>query len=478
MLDRENLLECLDRAVTRRVTIISAPPGSGKTSLLRAWTDRSSKLRRVAFVSVDRNQQDAQRFWRGVLDAIRSSAGSIETETQPSLPAALEADQLMERVVSEVAEQDEPVVLIIDDLHELTSADALTQLERLLALLPMSAHVVLSSRRDPPIRLHQLRLAGAVAEIRASDLRFTAIEARELLAGSGISLSDGAASALYERTEGWAAGLRLAAISLGGHADPERFVAEFSGTERAIGEYLMAEMLGRQPNEVQSMLLRTSIVERLTGELADLLAGRSGSEQMLLELEDANAFVVSLDAQRTWFRYHQLLADFLRLELRRRSAGEVPDLHRTAARWFTDHGDAIEGVRHTLAAGDWLDAARLLADHLFSLTLDGQEGAIAVLLRSFPAGVSAENPELALAHAAVQLEQGRLEEAAAQLALGESHVQSVTPTRRRRLAVAIASLRLALARRSGRFTEAMEQVNLLEASIGDKSSEESCGQWR
>ena len=472
LLDREDLLQRLDRAVTKRVTIISAPPGSGKTSLLRAWTDRSSKFRRVAFVSVDRDQQDAQRFWRGVLDAIRRSADSIDAETQPAAPAALEVNQLVERVVSEVAQQLHPVVLIIDDLHELRSAEAITQLEQMLAILPSSAHVVLSSRRDPPMRLHQIRLADEVAEIRAGELRFTVIEARELLAGSGISLSDGAASALYERTEGWAAGLRLAVISLGGHADPERFVAEFSGTERAIGEYLMAEMLGRQPSEVQSMLLRTSIVDRLNGELADLLAGRLGSEQMLLELEDANAFVVSLDAQRTWFRYHQLLGDFLRLELRRRSADEVPDLHRKAARWFTDHGDAIEGVRHTLSAGDWLDSARLLADHLFSLTLDGQEGAIAVLLRSFPAGVSAENPELALAHAAVQLAQGRLEEAAAQLALGESHVQSVTLTRRRRLAVAIASLRLALARRSGKFTEAMEQVNLLEASIGDKSSEE------
>ncbi len=159
----------------------------------------------------------------------------------------------------------------------------------------------------------------------------------------GSDLSDAGVAALYQRTEGWAAGLRLAVISLSGHPDPERFVAEFSGTDRAIGEYLMAEMLERQPSEVQSMLLRTSLVDRLNGELADLLAGRSGSEQMLLELEDANAFVVSLDAQRTWFRYHQLLADFLRLELRRTLADEVPDLHRRAARWFADHGDDRRG---------------------------------------------------------------------------------------------------------------------------------------
>ena len=276
---------------------------------------------------------------------------------------------------------------------------------------------------------------------------------------------------MYERTEGWAAGLRLAVISLTGHADPERFVAEFSGTDRAIGEYLMAEMLERQPSEVQSTLLRTSLVDRVNGELADLLAGRSGSEQMLLALEDADAFVVSLDPQRTWFRYHRLLADFLRLELRRRLADEVPDLHRRAARWFADHGEAVEAVRHMLAAGDWPDAARLLADHLFSLTLDGQEGTIDALLRSFPAGASVDHPELALAHAAVELAQGRLEEPAAQLALAESHVQSAPPARRRRLAVAIASLRLALARRSGQFTEVIEQLNVLDASIVGESSE-------
>jgi LuxR family transcriptional regulator, maltose regulon positive regulatory protein len=472
LLDREDLLEMLDRAVTKRVTVVSAPAGSGKTSLLRAWARRSTSCRRVAFVSVDLAHQDAQRFWSAVLDAIRRPTASVGAETRPAATASLDADELVDRVLSELAEQVEPVVLVIDDVHELRSANALRQLEHLLAVLPSSARVVLSSRRDPPLRLHQLRLAAEVAEIRAGDLGFTEGETRELLAASGIGLSDAGAASLYERTEGWAAGLRLAVISLSDHADPERFVAEFSGTDRAIGEYLMAEMLERQPSEVQSMLLRTSLVDRMNGDLADLLAGRAGSERMLLELEDANAFVVSLDTQRTWFRYHQLLADFLRLELRRRLADEVPDLHRRAAKWFADHGEAVEAVRHMLAAGDWPDAARLLADHLFSLTLDGREGTIAGLLRSFPEGVSADHPELALAHAAVELAQGRLEEAAAQLALAESHVQSAPPARRRRLAVAIASLRLALARRSGQFAEVMEQVNLLDASTADESTDQ------
>jgi LuxR family transcriptional regulator, maltose regulon positive regulatory protein len=470
LLRRDALLAALDRATLRKVTVISAPPGSGKSSLLRAWSDRARKDRRVAFVSVSREQQDAQQFWLAVLEAIRQTDAIADSQRQADSPV-FDGDAMVDRVVSELSKAAGIVVLVIDDLHELSSADALSQLENLLSVLPKSAHVVLSSRRDPPIRLHQLRLAGEVAELRAGDLRFTASETRELLAASQINLSDSGAAALYERTEGWAAGLRLAVISLTGHPEPDRFVHEFSGTDRAIGEYLMAEMLERQPIEVQRMLLRTSVADRLNGELADLLAGRPGCEQMLLALEDANAFVVSLDAQRVWFRYHQLLADFLRLELRRTLAEEVPNLHRKAAAWFGDHGEVVEAIRHTLAAGDWPDAARLLADHLFSLTLDGQEGSIAALLRLFPAGAVSKHPELALAHAATQLAQGRLEDASAQLAVAESHMESAPPARRRRLAIANASLRLALARRSGQFAEVVEQVNLLETSITDRSSD-------
>jgi LuxR family maltose regulon positive regulatory protein len=469
LLARKDLLQLLDRAVTRRLTVISAPPGSGKTSLLRAWADRSTTLRRVAFVSVERDQRNDQRFWCSVLDAIRSPAGSIDAAT--SQAAALDVDQVIDSLVAEFAEQVDPVVLIVDDLHELKSADALTQLEQFLEVLPGSARVVLSSRRDPSIRVHRLRLADDVAEIRAGDLRFTECETRELLAASGIRLSDAGVAALHERTEGWAAGLRLAVISLSGHPDPERFVIEFSGTDRAIGEYLMAEMLERQPSDVQSMLLRTSLVDRMNGELADLLAGRPGSERMLLALEEANAFVVSLDAPRTWFRYHQLLADFLRLELRRTLADEVPDLHWRAARWFADRGDVVEAVRHTVAAGDWPAAARLVADNSFRWVLDGQAGTIRAVLQAFPEGASIDHPDLALAHAANELNKGRMEDAAAQLTLAESHVQSAPPARRRRLEVAIASLRLALARRSGHFGEVIDQVNLLDASMADGSSE-------
>jgi LuxR family maltose regulon positive regulatory protein len=184
------------------------------------------------------------------------------------------------------------------------------------------------------LRLHRLRLAGELAEIRAADLRFSERETRELLDASGIALSEAGAALLHQRTEGWAAGLRLAALSLAGHPDPERFVAEFSGSDRTVAEYLLAETLDRQPADVQDLLLRTCLLDRVNGELADLLTGRPGSERILLDLEDANAFTESLDPERAWFRYHHLFADFLRLELRRTLPDQVPVLHRRAAQWY------------------------------------------------------------------------------------------------------------------------------------------------
>jgi LuxR family maltose regulon positive regulatory protein len=467
LIDRGDLVAALDRAAARKVTIISAPAGSGKTSLLRAWAGRP---RQLALVQVQRDQRDAQQFWLALLDAVRHATSASRGAELPAATPDFNPPAMVDRVLSELADAPSGVTLIIDDLHELTSPEALALLARLLTNLPSQVHAILATRHDVRLRLHQLRLAGELAEIRAADLRFSERETSELLNASGIALSAAGAALLHQRTEGWAAGLRLAAISLAGHPDPERFVAEFSGSDRTVAEYLLAEMLDRQPPDVQDLLLRTSLLDRVHGELADLLTGRPGSERILLDLEDASAFVESLDPERAWFRYHRLLADFLRLELRRTLPAEVPVLHRRAAEWFIRQGQVISAIRHTQAAGAWADAARLLADHSFSLTLDGQAQTMQALVRAFPPG--ADHPELALVRAMGDLAQGRLDEAAAHLAVAETHVRTTTPDRRRRLGVAIASLQLALARRRGHLAGVIEHVRFLDSPVSGPSGED------
>jgi LuxR family transcriptional regulator, maltose regulon positive regulatory protein len=470
LIDRDDLLAALDNAAARKVTIISAPAGSGKTSLLRAWADRPGQPRRLAVVQVRRDQQDAQDFCLALLHAVRLVRGAPSGAEAPAATPDFNATAMADRVLAELADSGGDTMLVVEDLHELNSPEALGQLTRLLTNLPAGVGALLTMRHDLPLRLHQLRLAGELAEIRAADLRFTEHETRELLAASGIELSDARVALLHQRTEGWAAGLRLAVLSMAGHPDPEGFVADFSGTNRTVAEYLLAEMLDRQPGDVQDLLLRTCLLDRVNGELADLLTGRSGSERILLQLEDANAFVLSLDPERTWFRYHHLFGDLLRLELRRTLPDQVPALHRRAARWFSEHGQAVDAIRHTQAAGDWADAARLLADHSFSLTLDGYAQTMDALTRAFPAGE--DHPELALVRAGTDLVQGRLDEAAAHLAVAETYTGTAPPDRQRRLHVAIASLQLSLARRRGHLAGVVEQVRFLASPVAGQSDED------
>jgi LuxR family transcriptional regulator, maltose regulon positive regulatory protein len=470
LIQRAELVAAVDRAAEARVTLISAPAGSGKTSLLRAWADGPGQRYRLAVVQVQRDQQDSQQFWLAVLSALGQASGTTgDGEQRAGTPDFNEAG-IGEWVLSELAQQCERTFLVIDDLHELTSPDALLQLTRLLERLPRHVHAILATRRDLRMRLHKLRLSGDLAEIRSADLRFTLEETRELLEASGITLSAAGAALLHQRTEGWAAGLRLAVISLEHSDDPEGFVAEFSGSDRTVAEYLLAEMLDRQPPDVQDLLLRTSLLDRVNGELADLLTGHPGSEQILLDLEDANAFVESLDPGRTWFRYHHLFADLLRLELRRTLPADIPGLHRRAAGWFLQHGRVAEAIRHTQAAGDWPQAAQLLADHSFSLTLDGQAQTMQALLHAFPRGE--DHPELALVRATVDLLRGHLEQAAAHLAVAERHAATAPPDRQRRLQVGIASLNLSLARKRGHLSSVVEQVRFLASPVGGRSDED------
>ncbi|MDT4912397.1 MAG: LuxR family transcriptional regulator, maltose regulon positive regulatory protein [Pseudonocardiales bacterium] len=472
LIDRDHLLVALDRTSAVTVTVVSAPAGSGKTSLLRTWARRVAQARGIADVQVRRDRPDAQLFWLELLNAIRRASTTAGT-TEPAVATpAFNEGTIVDRVLGELAEYPGLLTLVVDDLHELDSSATLAQLTRLLTSLPPHVNAVLATRRDLRLRLQRLRLAGELAEIRADDLRFTEPETRELLDASGIRLSDAGVALLHKRTEGWAAGLRLAAISLTGHPDPDRFVAEFSGSNRTVAEYLIAEMLDRQPLEVQELLLRTSLPDRVNGELADVLSDRSDSERILLELEDANAFVSSLDPGRTWFRYHHLFADLLRLELRRCHPEELPALHRKAAGWFAKHGQFLDAIRHLQAAGDWHDAARLLADRSLSLSLDGQERSIEALLDAFPAGACANDPELALVRAGSAMVRGRLDQAGALLAVAKTHVETTETERRSRLRVAIALLKVSVARRRGHLAGVTEQLAFLASPSTGKTDQD------
>jgi LuxR family transcriptional regulator, maltose regulon positive regulatory protein len=456
-------------AEAERVVQISAPAGSGKTVLIRSWIAAAGLARRAACVPAGREERDPLRFWLSVLGALRGTApGSVLVRALTAAPD-LDGWAIVERLLADLAPLDDQVWLVIDDVHEL-SPDALRQLELLVLRAPLGLRFVLAARHDVRLGLHRLRLEGELTEIREADLRFTVAEARELFAAAGVQLPYSALVSLHERTEGWAAGLRLAALSLAGHPDPARFAAEFSGTEWTVAEYLLDEVLDRQRDEVKRLLLRTSILERVNGELADLLTGDTGGERVLQDLEQAGAFVISLDGSRSWFRYHQMFGGLLQLELRRRLPGQVPVLHRRAAEWFTQHGHVANAVRHTQAAGDWPGAARLLADHSFSLTLDGQTQTMQALLRAFPPG--ADHPELALVRATGDQVQGRLDEAAAHLAVAETYAETAPPDRQRRLQVAIASLKLSLARRRGDLAGVVEQVKFLAAPVTGQSDED------
>jgi len=443
---------------------VSAPPGSGKTALLRSWIGAAGLAERVAWVAVERGERDPQRFWLSVADALRQTAPGAALVRALSAAPDLDGWAIAERLLKDLAPLADRTWLVIDDLHELGSDETRRQLELLVMRAPDELRVVLATRHDLRLGLHRLRLEGELTELRAADLRFSLAEARELLAAAGVQLGEPVLGMLYERTEGWAAGLRLAALSLAGHDDQDRFAAEFSGSERTVAEYLLAEVLERQNEEVRRLLLRTSVLERVSGPLADTLTGGSGGERVLEDLEEANAFVVAQDAARSWFRYHHLFAGLLQRELRRTDPGEVTALHQMASTWFAGHGFTVEAVRHAQAARDWDRAARLLTDHWPGLYLGGQAATIHELLAGFPAEAPAGDAELAALAAADQLTQGSLEEAERYLALAQLGSASVPAGRRRRVQVLLGMAGLLLARQRGDLPVVAEEARRLQAA--------------
>jgi LuxR family maltose regulon positive regulatory protein len=432
-----------------RVAVVSAPPGSGKTVLLRSWISTAGLAGRAAWVAVQRDEHDPQHLWLAVLDALRrTAAGSVLVRELTAAPD-LDGWTIVERLLQDLAPLSEPLWLVIDDLHELGSAEALRQLELLVMRAPQRLRLVLATRHDLRLGLHRLRLQGELTELRAGDLRFSFEESQALFQGGGIELPAAVLGMLHERAEGWAAGLRMAALSLAGHPDPGQFAAEFSGTERTVAEYLLAEVLTRQPAEVRRLLLRTSGLDRVSGELADLLTGASGGERVLQDLEKANAFVVSLDTARSWFRYHHLFAELLQLELRRTEPEQVSALQLRAAGWLAGHGYPVEAIRHAQAARDWVLAARLLADHWPGLYLDGQEATVHALVGAFPAGMAAGDAELASVAAAGELAQGSMANAEQFLSLAERGLALVPEGRREQALTLLGVVQMMYSGRTG-----------------------------
>lgn len=448
-------------AAGARVTVVSAPAGSGKTVLLRSWLGESGLADRAAWVSVGREERDPQRFWLSVLGALRGTQPGSGLVRAISAAPELDGWAMAERLLKDLAPLRERIWLVIDDVHELESAQALRQLELLVLRAPGALRFVFATRHDLRLGLHRLRLDGELTEIRAADLRFSVAQARELLDAAGVSLPEPAFRVLHERTEGWAAGLRLAALSLSGHCDPETFAAQFSGADRTVAEYLLAEVLERQDEKVRRLLLRTSVLERVNGELAELLTGDSGAERTLQDLEQANTFVTSLDAARSWFRYHRLFADLLKLELRREEPGEITALHRLCARWFAEHGRPAEAVRHAQAARDWKLAAGFLADSWPGMLLDGQSATIHELLADFPAEVRVAHAELAALLASRESAQGSVKGARRYLDIAERAMASVPDARRNQARMLLGVVRLQAGRRSGDQAAVLEQVNRL-----------------
>ncbi|HJY55881.1 MAG TPA: hypothetical protein VJ418_05825, partial [Streptosporangiaceae bacterium] len=412
-------------AEAERVVQVSAPAGSGKTVLMRSWIAEAGLATRAAWVAVDGEERDPRRFWISVADALRGTAAGSALVRPLTAAPDLDGWAVVERLLTDLAPLEDRLWLVIDDAHVLGSGQVLSQLELLVLRAPPQVRFVLVTRHDLRLGLHRLRLEGELTEIRAADLRFSLAEARALFGATGVVLPGGALARLHERTEGWAAGLRLAALSLAGHPDPERFAAEFSGTDRTVAEFLLAEVLDRQSQEVRRLLLRTSVLERVNGDLADLLAGTSGGERILQDLEQAGAFVVSLDAGRSWFRYHQLFADLLQLELRRTDPNARDTLHRTAAGWLAGHGHPVEAVRQAQAAQDWGLAARLLSDHWLDLFLSGRRATLVELLGRFPSRVVAASPELTAVQVASDLVRGALEDAGRHLAAATGALAAV-----------------------------------------------------
>ena len=411
---RPRLTARLDEGLAGRTILVCAPAGFGKTALLAAWA--SGGPRPVAWLSLDEGDNDPARFWRHVAAALERARPGIGGRVGPLLgpPPPQSFEGLVTALLNELAERPaQQALLVLDDYHLIGAPQVHAAVQFLLDHLPPGLRLVLATRSDPPLRLGRLRARGELTELRAADLRFTEAEAADLLRATPAArdLTGAAIEALTAKTEGWAAGLHLAGLSLQAHDDADAFVAAFSGSHRYVLDYLAEEVLDSQDPQVRTFLLETSVLGRLSGDLCDAVTGRAGGQAMLERIERAGLFLLPLDEVRGWWRYHHLFADLLQARLAAERPERVPALHRAAAAWHAERGLADDAIRHALAAGELNQAADLVERHFDAVYFTGENATVRRWLSALPVDLTPSRPRIGLARAFLALTAGDMDAA-------------------------------------------------------------------
>jgi LuxR family transcriptional regulator, maltose regulon positive regulatory protein len=425
--ERRELIQDLAGTAVKLV-LVDAPAGFGKTALVAQWRASASEDRPFAWISLDESDDDPGRLWWHIVRALQRACPDLGgAELLQALRAQIPdlTGTVLPLLVNELAALSAPVILVLDDYHLVKDHRCHAQLAFLLLHLPSSAEIVLVTRTGPPLPLARLRAAGEMLEIRAPELRFAPAEATSLVrAVAGVELNDGDLSDLVERTEGWPAGVYLAALSLRGHPAPGAFIRQFTGGNRFIVDFLAEEVLSRQPDKTRQFLARTAILDRFCAPLCDAVAGSSNAAEIIEVLERENLFVVPLDDTRQWYRYHHLFAQVLRSELAGTEPDIMPSLHRRASAWHRQSGSADEAIRHALAGGDAAGAVELIAHHWYTYVDSGRAPTVCSWMRSLGDNAIAASPlaaHCAAWAAALTGDRGSLQRWLPLVAAGEYH---------------------------------------------------------
>jgi LuxR family maltose regulon positive regulatory protein len=373
LVSRPRLVDQLNAGLDKKLTLIAAPAGFGKTTLLSEWIPKSP--RRVTWLFLDEGDNDPAQFWAYFIASLQGlhpdlGASALALIQSPQAPPL---KSILTELINDLTDFSDPVASVLDDYHFIDSQPIHEALSFLIDHLPSNAHLIITTREDPPLPLARLRARDHLTEIRALDLRFTPEETDAFLRNvMGLELSKQEVAALEDRTEGWAVGLQLAGLSMQGQADPKAFIADFSGSHRYILDYLTDEVLKKQPEGIRNFLLQTAILDRLSGPLCEAVTGQVDGERLLAQLEAANLFVIPLDEERRWYRYHHLFADLLHIQLTRTQPELIPELHARASRWYEEKGDIHAAVEHALQASDLSLAARLIEQYTLPMLYKGE----------------------------------------------------------------------------------------------------------